>query len=233
MFLRLGMTVSAVVLLCGCAGGSLNSSTSAVQVATALPPPDSKVVAIDTAPYHVVPGDELAVSVFGAPDLDKTGLVDGAGNFAMPLAGTVHVAGLTPEQISAAIADKLRGDYIKHPRVSLNVKQSGNQQTVTVDGEVQQPGVYPVTGRMTLQQAIATAHGASQVANLRRVIVFRTVNNQKLAAMFDVKDIRAGKLADPEIFGNDIVVVGESGIQKFLRNTAYTFPILGRFIPLL
>jgi polysaccharide export outer membrane protein len=86
---------------------------------------------------------------------------------------------------------------------------------------------------MTLQQAIATAHGASQVANLRRVIVFRTVNNQKLAAMFDVKDIRAGKLADPEIFGNDIVVVGESGIQKFLRNTAYTFPILGRFIPLL
>ena len=234
MFLRLGMAVAAATLLCGCsAGTSLSSSSTAVQVAPTLGAPDSKVVAIDTEPYHVVPGDELTVSVFGATDLDRTGVVDGAGNFAMPLAGTIHVAGKTPEEISAVIADNLRGDYIKNPRVSLNVKQSGNQQSLTVDGEVQQPGIYPVNGRMTLQQAIATAHGASQIANIRHVVVFRTVNNQKQAAMFDLKEIRSGKSPDPEVYGNDIVVVGESGIQKFLRNSAYMFPILGRFIPVL
>ena len=234
MIVKLGLSLSASILLCGCAGGTgLSADSSAVKVAQSLPAPDSTVVPIDTAPYHVVPGDELTVSVFGATDLDKTGIVDGAGNFAMPLAGTVHVAGKTPEQISSDIADKLRGGYIKNPRVSLNVKQMGAQSTISVDGEVQQPGVYPVTGRMTLQQAIATAKGASQIANIRHVIVFRTANNQKLAAMFDLKDIRSGKTPDPQIFGNDIVVVGESSVQKFLRNTSYAFPILGRFIPVL
>lgn len=234
MFLRLTLCVGSIALLCGCAGETELSSTSgAVQVAKALPPPDSTVVPIETAPYHVAPGDELTVSVFGAPDLDRVGLVDGAGNFSMPLSGTIHVAGKTPEEISAAIAEKLRGNYIKQPRVTLNVKQSGNQQAVTVDGEVQQPGIYPVVGRMTLQQAIATAHGASQMANIRKVIVFRTVNNQKLAAMFDLKSIRSGQVADPQIYGNDIVVVGESAIQKFLRNAYLPFTALGRFIPVL
>jgi polysaccharide export outer membrane protein len=234
MLFRFSRSACAVVLLCGCSAETqLGSSSSAVQVATALPPPDSRVVPIDLAPYRVVPGDELTISVFGAPDLDRTGIVDGAGNFSMPLAGTVHVAGKTPEEISAAVEDKLRGSYLKHPRVALNIKQAGNQQTVTVDGEVQQPGIYPVVGRMTLQQAIATAHGASQVANIRKVIVFRTSNNQKLAAMFDLKSIRSGRTPDPEIYGNDIVVVGESAIQKFLRNTGYVLPMLGRFMPVL
>ena len=234
MYCRLILSAGAMALLGGCAAETqLGASSGAVQVAKALPPPDSTVVPIDTPPYHVVPGDELTVSVFGAQDLDRDGIVDGAGNFSMPLAGTIHVAGKTPEEISAAIEDKLRGSYLKHPRIALNVKQSGNQQTVTVDGEVQQPGIYPVVGRMTLQQAIATAHGASQVANIHKVIVFRKSNNQKMAAMFDLKSIRSGQAPDPDIYGNDVVVVGESSIQKFLRNTAYAFPILGKFIPVL
>jgi polysaccharide export outer membrane protein len=234
MFLRLNLCLGLIVLLGGCAGETeLSSSSTAVQVAKALPPPDSTVVPIQTAPYHVIPGDELIVSVFGAPDLDRDSLVDGAGNFSMPLSGTIHVAGKTPEEISAAIADKLRGSYIKNPRVTLNVKQSVNQQAVTVDGEVQLPGIYPVVGRMTLQQAIATAHGASQDANVRKVIVFRTVNNQKLAAMFDLKSIRSGQTPDPEIYGNDVVVVGESAVQKFLKNAYLPFSAIGRFIPVL
>jgi polysaccharide export outer membrane protein len=232
MLVRLGLCIGAFVSLCGCASGSeLDRSSSAVHVATALPPPDSTVVPVAIAPYHVVPGDELTVSIFGAPELGSTGLVDGAGNFSMPLAGTFHVAGMTPEQVSASIEDKLRGPYLKNPHVALNVKQSGNQQSVTVDGEVQQPGIYPVLGRMTLQQAIATAHGASDTANIRNVVVFRTVNNQKMAALFDLKSIRAGRAPDPEVYGNDIVVVGQSAIQKFLRSTTMAFPILGRFIP--
>lgn len=234
MSARLSLCAGAVVLLCGCASEtSLSASSTAVSVARALPPPDSTVVPIETAPYHVIPGDELVISVFGASDLDRDGLVDGAGNFSMPLAGTVHVAGKTPQEISAMIEDKLRGGYLKNPRVSLNVKQSANQQAVTVDGAVLQPGIYPVVGKMTLQQAIATAHGASEEANIRKVVVFRTVNNQKLAAMFDLKAIRSGRSPDPEIFGNDIVVVGESAIQKFLKNAYLPFSALGHFIPVI
>jgi polysaccharide export outer membrane protein len=225
----------AVVLglsLCACAAETrLDPSATAVGVASTLPPPDSPTVAVDIAPYHVVPGDELVISVFGAPDLERTGKVDAAGDFAMPLAGTVHVGGKTPDEISDLIEAKLRGPYLKDPRVAVNVKEALNQQTITVDGEVQQPGVYPVGGRLSLQQAVALARGASETANIRNVIVFRTVNNQKMAAMFDLKEIRSGRSPDPPIYGNDIVVVGEDGVQKFLRGSTYLFPVLGRFIP--
>ena len=152
-------------------------------------------------------------------------------DFAMPLAGTVHVGGKTPDEISDLIEAKLRGPYLKDPRVAVNVKEALNQQTITVDGEVQQPGVYPVGGRLSLQQAVALARGASETANIRNVIVFRTVKNQKMAAMFDLKAIRSGRSPDPPIYGNDIVVVGEDGVQKFLRGSTYLFPVLGRFIP--
>ena len=220
----------AALLLCACGGGTqLDSTSSAVRVASALPPPDSRTIAIDVAPYRIHPGDELTVSIFGAPELDRTAPVDSAGNFALPLAGTVNAVGKTPQEFAAQVETKLRGPYLKNPRVSVNVKQAA-QQAVTVDGEVGQPGVYPVVGQMSLQQAIATARGASDAANLRNVVIFRTVGGQKMAAMFDVKDIRSGRSPDPQVYGNDIVIVGESAIQKFLKNSA-SLPILGRFLP--
>jgi polysaccharide export outer membrane protein len=221
----------AAFLLCACGGGTqLDTSSTAVRVATALPPPDSRTVPIEVAPYRIAPGDELTVSIFGAPELDRTGTVDSAGNFALPLAGTINAAGKTPLEFASQVEAKLRGPYLKNPRVSINLKQ-GAQQMVTVDGEVGAPGVYPVVGQMTLQQAIATAKGASEAANIRNIIVFRTVGGQKMAAMFNLKDIRSGRYADPQIYGNDIVIVGESAIQRFLRNTQMSFPMLGRFLP--
>jgi polysaccharide export outer membrane protein len=150
----------------------------------------------------------------------------------MPLAGPLTAAGKTPEEFAVEIEDKLRGGYLKQPRVVVNIKQAMNQQMVTVDGEVTQPGLYPVTGPMTLEQAIATARGATDQANIRKVIVFRTVNGRKAAAMFDLKAVRSGHIPDPQIYGNDIVVVGESSIKKFLKNAPWlAFSALGRFIP--
>ena len=230
--LRQYSSVFLALLLCSCGGGTqLDRSSTAVRVADTLPPPDSPTLPVEVAPYRIAPGDELTISIFGAPELDRTGLVDGAGNIAIPLVGTVSAVGKSPQEFAAQVEGALRGPYLKNPKVAVNVKQGGARQTVTIDGEVQQPGIYPVTGQMTLQQAIATARGASDAANLRNVIVFRTVNGQKMAAMFDVKDIRAGRYPDPQIYGNDIVIVGESAVQKFLRDASIGFPVLGRFIP--
>lgn len=225
------LPIAAGSLCCCTAETKLDQSSTAVRVSQGLPPPDSRVAPVEVAPYRIGPGDEIAISVFGAPELDKTATVDAAGGFSLPLAGTLAAAGKTPEELSEAIQAKLRGPYLKNPRVVVNVTKAGSGQTITVDGEVQQPGIYPVASRMTLQQAIATAHGASDTANIRNVIVFRTVNGQKMAAMFDLKDIRSGRSADPQIYGNDIVVVGESAVQKFLKNSPWAFT-LGRFIPM-
>ena len=221
------------VVLAGCsAGPMLGEGSSAVRVAQSLPPPDQTGMALDLSNYRIGPLDVIRVEIFGAPELTREAEVDAAGNFSVPLAGPVLAAGKSPAQLSEAIAAQLRGRYLKAPQVSVNIVKA-QSKSFTVDGAVRQPGNYPIVGKMTLQQAIATARGADQAANLDNVVIFRTVNSQKTAALFSLKDIRAGRLEDPQIYGNDIVVVGESAARRFLRDFGTMFPILGQFVPVL
>lgn len=220
-----------VFMLGACGPGTrLDETSTAVRVAEALPAPDSAELAMDLSNYRIGPMDKISVSVFGASEMDREGTIDAAGNFSMPLVGTVLAAGKTPDELASAIEEKLRGRYLRDPNVAVNI-QEARSQMVTIDGEVRQPGLYPVLGRMTLQQAIATAQGASEAANIKNVIVFRTVDGQRMAAMFNLGDIRSGRLEDPQIYGNDIVVVGENATRKLFRDVALSFPLLGRFVP--
>lgn len=217
----------------GCASNpTLGQGSSAVRVTTSLPPPDPAAMAVDLSNYRIGPLDVIRVEVFGAPELTREAEVDAAGNFSVPLAGAIQAAGRTPAELSSAIGQQLQGRYLKNPQISVNIVKA-KAKTFTVDGAVKAPGNYPIVGKMTLQQAIATAQGADQVANLNNVVVFRTVNNQKTAALFSVKDIRAGRLEDPQIYGNDIVIVGESAARRFFRDFGNMFPILGTFVPVL
>ncbi|MEO5772680.1 MAG: polysaccharide biosynthesis/export family protein [Sphingomicrobium sp.] len=209
----------------------MDERSSAVQVATDLPAPESTRPTLDLQTYRIGPSDTLAVSVFGAPELDREATVDAAGNFSMPLTGSIPAAGKTSQELADAIAERLRGRYLKNPRVAVNLKEAA-ARTITVDGAVRQPGVYPVGGTMTLQRAIATAKGVDDAANIQNIVVFRTVGGKKMAAMFNLRDIRAGRYADPQLYPDDIIVVGESGAKKFMKQMM-NFPILAQFIPLL
>jgi len=228
-FWVLGTIVS--TSLAGCSGGwaPVDSSSTAVSVVHALPAPDVTTDEQDFANYRIGPLDELMVDVFGAPDLKRDGEVDGAGNILLPLVGNMAVGGKTPQEASQVIASALRGKYLKDPQVTITIVKA-NPRTVTVDGAVSQPGVYPVTGRMTLQEAIASARGAANIANLDNVVIFRTVNNHRMAALFSLRQIRSGHLSDPQIYGNDVIVVGEDAMRRFLRDFSI-FPRLGSFVP--
>ena len=196
--------------MAACASGPmLDENSRAVRVAQSLPPPDQTGMAVDLSNYRIGPLDVIRVEVFGAPELTREAEVDAAGNFSIPLVGAVSAAGKTPAELGNTIAAKLRDRYLKNPQVSVNIVKA-QSKTFTVDGAVRQPGNYPMLGKMTLQQAIATARGADTAANLNNVVIFRTVNNQKAAALFSLKEIRAGRLEDPQIYGNDVIVVGKA-----------------------
>ena len=231
MATKSALTALTALALSACgAGVQLDETSTAVLVADSLPVPDASGIAVTPSNYRLGPTDQIVVSVFGAPELEREGAIDLAGNFAMPLAGTVEAAGKTPAELAGAIEDKLRGRYLRDPQVAVNIKEAVGQ-LVTIDGEVRQPGVYPVIGRMTLQQAIATARGASDTANIKNVIVFRTVEGQRMAAMFNLKDIRSGRYEDPQIYGNDIIVAGEDSARRFLQVAALPFQAVARFVP--
>jgi polysaccharide export outer membrane protein len=100
-----------------------------------------------------------------------------------------------------------------------------------VQGEVREPGVFEIKGGTTLLQTIALAKGETPSSKLNEVVVFRTINGQRMGAVFDVRQIRSGNAADPIILGNDIVIVGFSSARKLWGDLLSTTPILNIFRP--
>jgi polysaccharide biosynthesis/export protein len=91
---------------------------------------------------------------------------------------------------------------------------------------VKEPGLYPVIGHMSLMRAVATAKGASEFAKLDDVVIFRTVDSQRMAALYNLKAIRRGAYEDPEIFANDVIVVGDSSARRLFKDALQILPTL-------
>lgn len=231
MYRLLCLAASAALTACSTGYGGLSANSTAVKVQSQLPPPDPAELASQEQAFRLGPLDTLTVRVFGADALLTKGTIDSAGMFNMPPIGPVKAGGLTTSELSQTIADRLRGKYLKDPQVTIALDDV-KSQTVTVDGAVEQPGIYPVLGRMSLMRAIATARGVSDLASLKEVAVFRTINGKQNAALFSLKDIREGVYPDPEIYPNDIIVVGESAARRRLRVLSQVLPAFGVFTPL-
>jgi polysaccharide export outer membrane protein len=187
-----------------------------------LPPPDPASGAAQ-ADYRIGPLDELDVVVFQDKDMSGTVDVDASGRIDLPLIGALTAAGKTPDLLAKEIADKLGEKYLQSPHVAVQVKKAASQKVI-VDGQVGQPGVYPLTGRTTLLQAVALAKGADQYADLKHVTVFRFVGAQRYSQVFNLDLIRRAKAPDPEIFSNDVVVVERSGAKSAIRD--FVSPLL-------
>ena len=221
----------ALALSLGLAACGSTKMVDTARIGTPLPPPDTTQVQVSGATeYHIGPMDVLDISVFQVADLTRTVQVDAAGQITLPLIGQVFVAGKTVTQVQSEIAAKLAAKYLQSPDVTVFVKEYTSQK-VTVDGSVNQPGVYAISGKTTLLQAIAMARGTDKDANYKRVVIFRMINNQRMAAVFDIGQIRAGRMDDPEIFGNDVVVVDRDGMKSVLRGVTGAVPIFSIFRP--
>jgi len=86
--------------------------------------------------------------------------------------GSVSIGGLTPQEAEQKIAAILRQTYLQDPQVNVFISEYASQD-VTVGGAVRRPGVFPITGRTTLLQAIALARGLDSLANEDEVVIFR------------------------------------------------------------
>jgi polysaccharide biosynthesis/export protein len=140
----------------------------------------------------------------------------------------VQAGGRTVQELEQDIAAKLDASFLQNPQVTVFVKEFTSQR-VTLEGAVKKPGIYPLSGKTTLLQAIAMAEGLDQLADPRGVVVFRTVEGKKMGAVFDVRAIRSGDIADPDIYGDDIVVVDQSGGKTALRRFIESVPVLNLF----
>jgi len=194
-----------------------------------LAPPDTSVI-VQSADTLIGPKDLLAISVFGVKEFDGDYQVDFDGQLKMPLIGEVRAQGLSALELSDVLEEKLSESYLQSASVKVLIAQT-SEQVLTVEGSVENPGLYPVQGKTTLLQAIALAGGPDQFADKSRVVVFRQVSGERLVAGFNLKEIRSGTAPDPEIFGNDIVVVDGSDFRRNYTEFLRSVPLIALFRP--
>lgn len=213
--------VAASLALCACA------SSPEPQVASGfgVPSRDGLQAVAGASEYRIGPSDLLSVKVFQIEDLDREVRVNNAGEISLPLVGVVKAAGRTENELEAELATRFGGRYLQNPQVTVFVEEFASKR-VTVGGAVKKPGIYPVTSRLTLLQSVALAEGVIETASLKNVIVFREANGERQFARFDLKRIADGEIPDPELQGNDVVVVDTSTGKIALKNLIQLAPFV-------
>lgn len=214
--------------LAGCAGREPIQSTARLQVvegAAGLPAPTRADLEAEDRPALIGPLDTIQIDVFGVSELSREIQVDSNGLIALPLVGTLDAGGKTASELAASIESSLRGRYVRNPEVTINIKSSVSQ-VVTIEGQVIEPGLYPVTNQMTLLRTIASARGLTEYASVKDVVILRTVQGQRMAGLYNVDAIRRGAYDDPSVFANDLVVVGDSPQRRLFRELLTAGPLL-------
>ena len=211
----------------GPSGGKLGSAGGvAVYEGSALPAPQRSDVISLSRPYLIGPFDKLEIDVFGIEGMTRREVsADAAGRISFPIAGVIDASGMSPRELEMELVRRLQAGHIRDPQVTVNLKESVGQ-VVTVDGQVKQPGVYPVIGRMTLTRAIATARGLDEFAKIDDVVVMRNVGGQRLAALYNLAAIRKANYPDPDIYPNDVVIVGDSKTRRLIKDATQLAPLI-------
>ena len=184
------------------------------------------------ARYTLKPGDKIAVRVYGESELSVSELIiDNAGTVSLPLIGDVRAISHTATELASQIEAAYAARFLRNPRVTVFILK-GLQQTIAVEGEVRQPGVFPFEEGQTLLSAMALARSPSETAKLDEVMIFRTIDGQKTAGRFDIRLIRGGRMPDVELVPGDVVVVGYSAIRTAYLDVVRALPVLGYFRPI-
>lgn len=185
------------------------------------------------AEYKIGPFDVISVTTYQEEGLSRENLkVDASGNIILPLIGAVKAAGNSAEQLSRVIAARFGERYLENPQVTVVVNSAASQRVI-VEGEVKDPGVFQIEGGTTLLQAVALANGTTEIASVDDVVIFRTISGQRMAGAFSIRDIRRGIAEDPQILGNDVVVVGLSTGRRLYRDIIAASPLVaGIFRPI-
>ncbi|MDI3292641.1 polysaccharide export protein EpsE [Janthinobacterium tructae] len=153
-------------------------------------------------------GDVLKISVYGNPDLALETRVSEAGEITFPLVGNVALGGLSVSAAEKKLGGLLEnGGFLRKAQVNIIVTQLQSQQ-VSVLGQVNRPGRYPIEGKRSLMDMLAMAGGVSQDGG-DAVSLIRKRNGKTTREIIDIVDmVRSADLnRDLDVAGNDVIFV--------------------------
>lgn len=174
--------------------------------------------AADDTSYRINGGDLLHISVYGEQNLNQDVAVQPDGGIAFPLVGNIDARGMTLKELQGRIASSLReSEYF--PNLTDNevtvsmLKASGN--SVSVVGQVKQPGTFVFDTQLDVMQALSLAGGLTPFASKDDIkILRRDTAGKQMPILFDYSEIEDGEALEKNILlrGGDVVVVPQAGL---------------------
>lgn len=151
--------------------------------------------------YRVGPEDVLKISVYEHADLETVARVENDGRIQFPLVGVLEVQGKTTSQISRDLERLLADGYLVDPDVAVFIEEFKSRKVVVM-GQVKKPGLYELTGPLTVVEVISRAGGFTDIAAQRNVKIIRKgEEGEQTLDDIDFSDA---------IMPDDVVVVPES-----------------------
>jgi protein involved in polysaccharide export with SLBB domain len=155
------------------------------------------------------PGDVFTLDVVGEKDLPRDFQVASDGTVDFPYVHRIKVQGLEPQQVARAVRERLISQRILiDPSIIVSIKEY-NSKRVTVLGQVQRPGSFPLTPGMTLVQAISNAGGLNAIANGDRVNLTRKDKQSATTVVLSFDSITDGRSPDILLQAGDQIYVHE------------------------
>ncbi|AUL49082.1 hypothetical protein BBB39_05990 [Bordetella trematum] len=167
--------------------------------------------AISGAIGAVGPGDTLNVNIMGTGGSQVRVTVDADGQLVVPMLGKVQAGGKTPAAIGQQIEKGLRSKgYMVDPQVAIEVITL-RSRIVSVLGQVERPGRYPLEGRLSVLELLAMAGGAAPDAGEIATVVRRKGGgNERLNLYMGNRQSPSRPLQDTELEPGDVVFVPQA-----------------------
>lgn len=150
------------IVMLFCIGTCSGQERAGQMTATSIDMPENMttVPRVRNAPstYMLGPDDQITLYVSDAEEISgKPMRIDMRGDINLPMAGRIHAAGFTAEQLEAAIGNRLKR-FFQGPDVVVSITEF-RSQPISVLGAVNTPGVHQLQGRKTLFEVLSLAGG--------------------------------------------------------------------------
>jgi protein involved in polysaccharide export with SLBB domain len=164
-------------------------------------------------PYMLQEGDDIEIKAFNNPELAQSVKVRPDGRISLLLLDDVVAAGLTPAQLGQNLS-RAYSEYFRTPKISVIVRSFSNV-SVYVGGEVAYPKFLPLTGRVTVTQAVFSAGGVKNSAKLNDVLLLRDSGEGKaVVTKLNLEDILKHGGTDTLLKPFDVVYVPKTRIAR-------------------
>lgn len=215
----------------------LVSCGAVVQNPVSLADPRAQANAYPQKAYRIQAGDELEIRFFYNAELNDKVIVRPDGFISLQLIGELMVYDMTPGELTKTLQQRYE-PIIQRNAITVTVRGFAAQR-IYVDGEVNKPGLFPLTGQVTVMQAIALAGGYKDSARLNELILIRRgPSNEPLAIQINLKEIINSKNMSQDVLllPSDIIFLPKSPIANvntwvtmYIKNNLPVSPSFGYY----